>query len=354
MTTESHQPATGSQDEPRAADAPNPFAPARTARITVAGVLMGIANLIPGVSGGTMILALGFYEEFIDSVADVTALRFSLRRIMFLGVLGAFAVGSIVALSSLILYLLFACSALMFALFIGLTLGGTPVLVRMIGRFRSSAVIAAVAGFAVMVAVALAHEGAKMPRNTPMDLVSGVVGSTTMVLPGISGSYMLLVLDQYDRVVGAVSSLKDRDWSALKVLVPVGIGVVIGIVGLSNLLKLLLHRYEQATLGFLLGMLLGSVLGLWPFDRKPTEKILEKRPDTELRAFATAKGLAGAEDLDGMALVEHIRNGWADRTGPKYPTPEVLGAILLLVVGFVTTLMLGRVGSNVNKAPVPT
>lgn len=292
------------------------FSPGRLIQTAIGGMLMGVANLIPGVSGGTMILAMGLYEEFIDSVADVTALRFSARRIVFLGVLGTCAAGAVVVLSSVILYLLFAYSSLMFALFIGLTLGGTPTLLKMIGRVTGPVVIATVAGIAVMVLIALAGRGAEMPRNTGMDLVSGVVGSTTMVLPGISGSYMLLVLNQYDRVIGAVDDLRQQDWSALWVMGPVGIGGVIGIVGLSNLLKFLLHRYEKVTLGFLLGMLLGSVLGLWPFGRPPTEKILEKRSDQELLAYAEGLGIEGAKGLSKHELAEHILIAWHLETLP--------------------------------------
>ena len=318
--------------------------PGRCLRTAIGGVFMGVANLIPGVSGGTMILAIGLYEEFIDAVADVTALRFSVRRIAFLAILVLFALGSILALSKVILYLLFWHSSLMFALFIGLTLGGTPLLVRMIGRFRTGAVIGALVGFAVMVGVFFAREGAAIPRNTGMDVVSGVVGATTMVLPGISGSYMLLILDQYDRVIGAIADLKEGAWSALRVLIPFGLGVVLGVVGLSNLLKLLLHRYERITLGVLLGMLLGSVLGLWPFGRAPTEKILEKRTPSELVTFAERQGITGTEDLEGEQLAKHILEHWDRRTVSPYSARTVGGAIVMLFVGLSITVLLGRYG----------
>jgi len=178
-----------------------------------------------------------------------------------------------------------------------------------------------------------------------MDVVSGLVGSTTMVLPGISGSYMLLVLNQYDRVVGAVADLRDGATSAAGILIPVGIGVVIGIVGLSNLLKVLLHRYEKVTLGFLLGMLLGSVLGLWPFGRTPTEKILSQATDVQLREFAEMEGVAGSADLEGDALIRHIRNHWSSRATSDYTPRGVSGAAVALASGFVTTTLLGRLGA---------
>ena len=312
---------------------------------------MGMANLIPGVSGGTMILAIGLYEEFIDTVADLTALRITKRRVLFMAVLCVFAGISIVGLSSLILKLLLWHSSLMFALFIGLTLGGTPLLLKMIGRFSGRTIMAAFAGLLLMAGVAMAKDGAAMPRNTAMDFVSGVAGATTMVLPGISGSYILLILDQYDRVIGAISDLKHGSMDALKIIVPVGIGAVLGIVGLSNLLKILLHRYEKVTLGFLLGMLLGSVLGLWPFGRAPTEKILEKGTDVQLQQFAQAKGIAGAESLESDELRQHIIDNWEERTASAYDVREVVFAVIALAFGMFVTVMLGRFGAKPEPEP---
>ena len=320
-------------------------------RTAIGGMLMGIANLIPGVSGGTIILAIGVYEEFIDAVADVTALRLGVRQITFLSILALFAGGSILALSKVILYLLFWHSAPMFALFIGLTLGGTPLLVRMIGRFSPGAGGGVLAGFAVMLAVFLAKGEAAIPRNTVMDFVSGVVGATTMVLPGISGSYILLILDQYDRVIGAIADLKEGTWSALRILIPVGIGVVLGIVGLSNLLKLLLHRYEKVTLSVLLGMLLGSVLGLWPFGRPPTMKILEQRTDSELRTFAEDKGISDTADLEGPHLAKQIMENWEHRTVSPYSAGTIGSASAMLLAGLIITLMLGYYGQEAPSRP---
>jgi len=108
-----------------------------------------------------------------------------------------------------------------------------------------------------------------------MSVAAGVAGASAMILPGISGSYLLLLMGQYIPILDAVDKLKlglgARDLTmvleSMHVVVPVGIGVVLGVVGLSNLLKRLLEQSPQPTLGFLLGLLLGSVLGLWPFEQ---------------------------------------------------------------------------------------
>jgi putative membrane protein len=309
-----------------------------------------------------MILAMGVYEEFIDSVADVTALRFRLRRLVFLGVIGAGAVGSILLLAGVILYLLFHHTSAMYALFIGLTLGGAPLLGRMLRPVRADVVVAVIIGLGLMVGVTRLREGGGLPHNMGMDFVNGVVGSTTMVLPGISGSYMLLVMDQYERVVGAVDDLKQglRPFDggtlgqSLRILIPVGIGAVLGIVGLSHLLKYLLHRHHRATVGVLLGVLLGSVLGLWPFGRAPSEKALQRRSPAELRAFAERWRIHGTEQVTDDDLVDHVKASWATRGRGDYSVVEVAVALVLAAVGFAATYSVsGRRAGDRGAPSVP-
>lgn len=313
-----------------------PPAGAGKLRAAIAGVLMGIANLIPGVSGGTMILAMGVYEEFIDSVAEITSLRFRWRRIVFLAIVGGGAVASIVLLAGVILYLLFHHLAAMYALFIGLTLGGAPLLARSLRPVRADAVVATLAGLVLMVGIVLLKSGGKLPYNMGMDFVDGVVGATTMVLPGISGSYMLLVMGQYERVVGAVSDMN------LRIIVPVGVGAVLGIIGLSNLLKILLHRFHRPTVGVLLGILLGSVLGLWPFGQEPSEKALERQSPAALRAFAQRWQIPGVSQIADAQLATYIDANWKSRARTKPSAREIAAVIALIAAGFAATYALSR------------
>lgn len=327
----------------------------RLVRTAIAGLLMGTANLIPGVSGGTMILAMGLYQEFIDSVADVTAFRLSLRRLLFLGVLGTFALAAIVGLAKVILLLLFHYPTAMFALFIGLTLGGAPTLLRSLRPIRADVVISTSAGFALMICVLLLKhvQGGEFPHNAAMDLAAGVIGATTMVLPGVSGSYMLLVLDQYERVIQAVG---DPD---LAVIAPVGIGAIVGIIGLSNILKFLLHRHARPTIGVLLGILLGSVLGLWPFGKVPGQKALERRTPRELLAFAERWQIPGVAEVvppgvdvtalaNGTAeqlqheLAHAVEANWDRRKASSYAAAHIVRAAVCVVVGLIITLALAR------------
>lgn len=310
-------------------------------RSLIAGLLMGMANLIPGVSGGTMILAMGLYTEFIDSVADVTAFRFRLRRFLFLGVVAVGAAGAIVGLAPVILHLLFHHDSAMYALFIGLTIGGAPTLFRMLRPVSAAAVIGTSCGVAVMVAIVLARDRAVMPHNTVMDVFAGMLAAITMVLPGISGSYMLLIMGQYDRVLGAVD-LRDA-----RILVPVAIGAAVGVVLLSNALKFLLHRFQRPTIGFLLGMLLGSVLGLWPFGKQPSVDALAARPTPQLVRFAERKGVPIDPSLPRDALGKQILERWDARDRSEdYSAATVFTAAAMAVCGFLATWTLSKRGSH--------
>ena len=255
------------------------ISPTLPARGLFGGVLMGLANLVPGISGGTMLLAAGVYPQFIGGVAEITTFRFRLRSIVLLAAVAVGALAAIIGLAGPVKDLVVDHRWIMYSLFIGLTLGGVPVIWRLLKRLSGPAVIAAICGIAIMAVMAFLrpHGGGATEDAHPYLLYSlaGLAGAAAMVLPGVSGGYLLLVLGQYVAILSAIALARDgvgdRDWAAvgqaMHVIIPVGIGVLAGIVGVSNLIKWLLDRFPRATLGFLLGLVLGAVLGLWPFQQ---------------------------------------------------------------------------------------
>ncbi len=271
-------------DEPSVAVTPLPVA-----RGVIGGLLMGMANLVPGISGGTMILVMGLYDEFVTSIADIVRLKLSRRNLAFMALIVASAGMSIAALAGTLSRAVTLHPTAMFSLFIGLTLGGVPVLTRMLKRASWSAVIGAMLGFALMLLMAMTRDEA--PNRDAIraavaagefvvqpayarDVAAGVLGLSAMILPGVSGAYMLLILDRYEPILAAVALAKRYVFSLghdghalvfLRVLVPTALGAVLSLVLFSNLLKWLLHRHQQPALGALLGILLGSVIGMWPF-----------------------------------------------------------------------------------------
>ncbi len=278
--------------------------PVLAARGAIGGVLMGLANLVPGISGGTMLLAAGVYPRFIRAVAEISTFRFRVRSIVLLACVGLGAVAAIVTLAGTVKDLVVYHQWIMYSLFIGLTLGGVPLLWKMVKPADTTVVVASIIGILAMVALVIVHglRGASEESGTggatAMLLLAGVAGGSAMILPGLSGSYLLLVLGQYVVILGAIAAAADaasaRDWAAaavtLKVIVPVGVGVFVGIVAVSNAVKLCLDRFPRATLGFLLGLLLGAVVGLWPFQEPGA-------------AAPTPLRLAGALGLVGLGFV---------------------------------------------------
>lgn len=296
--------------------ATTPEKPVPFVRAGIGGVLMGLANLVPGVSGGTMILVMGLYDEFITSVADITRLRFTRRNVLLLGTIGGAAAMAIVLFAGVLGRAVTLHTSAMFSLFIGLTLGGAPLLFRMIGRITPSVVVGMLVGLAAMTAIAVHREeppdkvairesvAAGRYVITPMyarDVVAGTVAISAMVLPGISGAYMLLVLGRYEAILSAIDVAKRGVFSfgrdgdillALRVIVPVGIGVILGLVVLANLLKWLLHHHEKPTLAVLQGVLLGSVIGLWPLDATSGGSDYATCAALALAGFGAALGLS--------------------------------------------------------------
>ncbi len=321
------------------ADTPPAFGAA--VRGVIGGVLMGLANLVPGVSGGTMLLAAGVYTAFIEAVADVTTLRFRARSLFVLGAVLIGAAGAIVGLAGPVRDLVIHHRWVMYSLFIGLTLGGVPVIWRRLAPVKPAGWAGAACGLAAMIALAWLQMNAPDRGGDPgassylLLFIAGLAGGSAMILPGVSGGYLLLILGQYVIILDAIANGKDAaragDLAAfmpqMHVFIPVGLGVVVGVVGVSNAMKTLLHRFPQATLGVLLGLLVGAVFGIWPFQRgAPTPDVEPKHWPIE---FFTPDGMQIAASLGLMvvALGAALLIAKLDRPDPEsdpdpVPAPE--------------------------------
>jgi putative membrane protein len=313
-------------------------------RGSIGGCLMGLANLVPGISGGTMLLAAGVYPGFISAIAEVTTFRFRIRSLILLASVGASAVLAILLLAGSVKDLVVDHRWIMYSLFIGLTLGGVPLVSRMARPFSTPVLLGAVGGFAVMLVMAAARGSSDggAGANLLLLFASGLAASAAMILPGISGGYLLLLLGQYETILGTIDQLKrgllgdgaggGSDFGlvldALTVVIPLGLGIAAGVVGVSNLLQWLLKRYAKATLGALLGLLLGAVVGLWPFQTP--------RPPVP---GETLKGRIVTEEN----LADFERDDW--RLVSFEPSNrEMATTVGLIAAGFGATLLIGRLG----------
>lgn len=312
-------------------------------RSAMGGVLMGLANLVPGISGGTMLLAAGVYPRFIQAIADVTTLKFRRPSLVVLLTVVMAAGLAIVALAGAVKDFVVHYRWIAYSLFIGLTLGGVPIVWRLI-RVRSVQVFAAaVVGFAAMAVLALAQgegaSGGEASGGFILMFVAGVAGASAMILPGISGGYLLLVMGVYVRILTGIHDVKEGleagDIASIvdpfmEVILPVGLGVVLGVVLVSNAIKWLLARYEQATLGVLLGLLLGAVVGLWPFQHGVAPEV-----------GSTFKGsVVSAESLAEIKPEDYPTTWFSPTWG------QVLGSLGWIGLGLATTIGVSRIGHS--------
>ena len=311
-------------------------------RSAFGGVLMGLANLVPGISGGTMLLAAGIYPRFIDAIAEVTRFRLRYRSLLVLGCVIGTAAVAILLLAGSLKQLVVDHRWMMYSIFIGLTLGGLPVVWKLARPASKTLVLSAIVAFAAMVALATLQAMGVVGgngSNAALLFVAGLAGASAMILPGISGGYLLLLMGQYVPILAAIdqfkSALRLRDFAAamdpmVSVVLPVGLGVITGVVAVGNLLQWLLHHQRKATLGVLMGLLLGSTVGLWPFQKSVPPRVGDR-----------IKGQVVSEET----LADIEPDDWA--TEYFQPTSSQIGLSLgLVAVGFGLTMGIARIGSD--------
>lgn len=241
------------------------------------GVVIGLANIIPGVSGGTMMVSMGIYDTIIGCI---NTLFTDFKRCV--KILWPYALGmvlGILGLAKLIAYLLGTFPLQTNLTFIGLIFGGLPVILQKTkGEKKGAAgVIAFIAAFALVVGLQIIGEGNGQDAQLTMSLsqiavlfIMGVIASATMVIPGVSGSMMLMLLGYYNPIVSTVSRMVDallgfnmaEILACCAILVPFGIGVVLGIFAIAKLIEVLLDRYKGPTYCAILGLVAASPVAI--------------------------------------------------------------------------------------------
>lgn len=241
------------------------------------GVVIGLANIIPGVSGGTMMVSMGIYDTIIGCI---NSLFKDFKRCV--KTLWPYAVGMVVGilgLAKLITYLLGSFPLQTNLAFIGLIFGGLPIIVGKLKGHKKGAAgaIAFVLAFALVVGLQIVGGGSGNDAAITLSIgqiivlfIMGMIASATMVIPGVSGSMMLMLLGYYNPIVGTVSRMVDalmafdmgEIFACCGVLVPFGLGVVIGIFAIAKLIEVLLARYPGATYCAILGLVVASPVAI--------------------------------------------------------------------------------------------
>lgn len=238
------------------------------------GFAMGTTDLVPGVSGGTIALLLGIYDDFIRSISGIFSKRFweSLKFLIPIGLGMVIAIG---VLSKLINYLLSTHTVPTMFFFVGLIGGIIPYLLKT-SKFKQTFsiqhYILLLLGIVIIVVITLLnngdkHAGETLSLNSGLIIkyfIAGMCASSAMLLPGISGSFMLLVFGVYGTVMFAISEFMSLNFAAIPVLLTVGLGVICGFLFSSKLIQYLLSYYTFLTYALIIGFLVGSLYAVFP------------------------------------------------------------------------------------------
>jgi len=283
----------------------------RTIRLFITGLTMGVADLVPGVSGGTIAFLFGIYDELLYTIKLITGQvpklilerkfveAFKLIPFAFIVPISSGILISIFGLVKIVSYLLETQPVLVWALFFGLVIGSVYAVSKRITKWTLRHISLLVLGFALTyIIVGLPVIGGS---SSPLAVfATGVIAITAMILPGISGSLIMVLLGQYEIVINAVAS---RDFVTLVFFAS---GAIVGLALFVRLLTWLLKHYHFAVIAFLIGVMAGSLRRIWPW-----------------------------QDIDTVGNSVNI-----------LPTMELslLGPVVLAILGFVIVYLLERMG----------
>ena len=268
------------------------------------GIAMGAADIVPGVSGGTIALITGIYEELIDSIKNIS---FRLFKILFtdgfksfwkdlngnfLLTLASGILLSILLLAQFISYLLVNHEFKIWGFFFGLILSSGLFLYRQVNTLSSSSFIYLSFGFLLSSIISLTGP-TSTPDNYFFVFFTGSIAICAMILPGISGSFILLLLSKYEYIINAIKDLK------LDVLIVFSIGCIFGLLLFSRFLSYLFTNYKNTVLSVLSGFLFGSLIKVWPFRR-----VIETRINSEgvVEPFITRPTLPEVNNIEEITF----------------------------------------------------
>lgn len=238
--------------------------------LVLKGMGMGAADVVPGVSGGTIAFIVGIYEELIDSIKSINAASL---KMLFTGKIAAFwkainanflfsIVGgiaiSIFSLAKLITWLLTDHPVLVWSFFFGLVLASTWFVSKDIKKWDWKTVLSFIIGAVVAFYITVATP-AETPSNLFFIFLCGAIAICAMILPGISGSFILVLLGKYFYIMEAVKTFN------IKVMLVFIFGAAIGITSFSRVLSFALRRFHDITIAVLAGFMLGSLNKVWPW-----------------------------------------------------------------------------------------
>lgn len=292
------------------------------------GFCMGAADVVPGVSGGTMAFILGIYEELINSIKNLVdpeifrhLFRFQLKELFtvvpwqFLASVGFGILLAIFSLAQFLEAALINYPALLWSFFFGLVLASIITVTKRIKKWSVTTIVAVVVG-TIIAYIIVGLVPAETPNAPWFLFLSGFIAICAMILPGISGSFILVLMGKYQYILSAVNN---RDFATL-MLVAAGAGI--GLITFAQILSWLFKRYHDITVALLIGLMIGSLRKIWPW-KETLETIVDRHGE-----------------LVPLVQVNVL---------PEALTGQVMLALVLAIVGFVLVFVLDYWASSQEK-----
>jgi len=311
------------------------------------GMAMGIAEVIPGVSGGTIAFITGIYERLINAIKAVgpglftvfkedgikgvwSALDGNFLLLLVGGMAGGIVIG-VLGVTSLIE----TQPEILWAFFFGLIIASSIYIAKQITNWSIKEIVALMLGAVIAYAICTLSP-AQGSSNPFFIILSGAIAISALILPGISGSFILLMMGMYAMIIPNMkNALTTFEWDSIQILLLFGIGCIIGLMTFSRVLSWTFKNYKNVTLATMTGFILGSLSKIWPW-RNP----LEWQDDTGKR-LSDVSGMTVDEISELKVLVEENVLPSAYEGDPK-----VLSVVLAMLVGFVLVFVLDRFSSN--------
>ena len=309
--------------------------------VAVKGACMGAADVIPGVSGGTIAFIMGKYDEFVGSLASINgeALKLLLKgrfSAFWKHINGSFLLSlvagigiSVIALAGLMQMLLSDFPIQTWAFFFGLIVASSLFIIRGISGWKLREGLLLVFGI-LLGAVICTLSPTQTPDGLWFIFLSGALAICAMILPGISGSFILLILGKYEYVLGAISGLVAGvdPGRNLLILGVFGLGAIIGILAFSRFLHWLLARWQKETMIVLAGFIIGSLVKIWPWSNAEAI-VLSQFPELA----------ASGESLPAEIISQYMAS--ADL--------HIGGAVLFALIGFCLVTGIEMAGKLVSR-----
>lgn len=302
--------------------------------ISLKGIAMGAADVVPGVSGGTIAFISGIYEELIESIKSLNLKNVKLLfkkgiKTFWKEINGTFLLSlvvgigiSILSLAKLFHFLLDEFPIFVWSFFFGLIIASAIYVAMQIKGWNYKIILGIILGTAIAYFITTITPASESGApNHLYILLCGMVAICAMILPGISGSFILLLMGQYKFILSVLSDMK------FDYIATFGVGAIIGIISFSNILSWLLRKFHDITIAFLAGFMIGSLNKVWPWKHtllSHTNQFAEIIPDKQ-------------ENV--------LPNMFYELTGKD---PQTLYAILLAITGFLVIFLLQSL-SNKEK-----